>query len=66
MDNFPSGTGNGGSAAPAAYVADSEATTVAALKADFNGLLASLRTAGLLSATAPETPAEQNQEAGDP
>ena len=33
----------------------SEATTVAALKSDFNSLLAVLRTAGILSATAPET-----------
>ena len=63
VENFPSGNTN---SAEAPYVADSEATTVAALKSDFNGLLASLRTAGLLSATAPEAPAEQNQEVGDP
>ena len=44
---------------PAAYQADSEATSVAALKSDFNDLLAALRTAGLLETTAPETPAEQ-------
>ena len=30
--------------------ADSEATTVAALKEDFNGLLAKLRSAGLMTA----------------
>ena len=44
---------------PAAYQADSEATSVAALKSDFNDLLAALRTAGLMAAAAPETPAEQ-------
>lgn len=33
---------------PAADVADSEATTVAALRSDFNTLLGSLRDAGLL------------------
>ena len=59
VENFPSGTGSG-SVTPAVYVADSEASTVAALKTDFNGLLAALRTAGLLSSTAPtaETPAQ--------
>ena len=31
---------------PIGYVADSEATTIAALKDDFNALLATLRTAG--------------------
>ena len=35
------------------YIADSEATTVAALKDNFNALLAALRTAGLMAA-APE------------
>ena len=44
---------------PAAHQADSEATSVAALKSDFNDLLAALRTAGLMAAAAPETPAEQ-------
>ena len=38
---------------PAAYQADSEASTIAALKESFNALLAALRTAGLLEATAP-------------
>lgn len=37
---------------PAAAQIDSEATTIAALKEDFNTLLAALRTAGLMSATA--------------
>lgn len=32
-----------------AYIADSEATTIAALKDDFNGLLAALRNAGLMA-----------------
>ena len=40
---------------PAAYQADSEATTVAALKTEFNTLLAALRAAGLMAAAA-ETP----------
>ena len=43
----------------AAYQADSEASTIAALKESFNALLAALRTAGLMAAAAPETPAEQ-------
>ena len=58
VENFPGGNIN---STEAPYVADSEATTVAALKTDFNSLLAALRTAGILSATAPEateTPAE--------
>ena len=52
VENFPGGNTN---SIEAPYVADSEATTVVALKADFNDLLAALRTAGILSATAPET-----------
>ena len=44
---------------PAAAQADSTATTIAALKEDFNTLLAALRIAGLLAATASEeTPAQ--------
>ena len=44
---------------PAAAQADSTATTIAALKEDFNTLLAAMRTAGLLaSATSAETPAQ--------
>ena len=39
---------------PAAAQADSEATTIATLKADFNALLAALRTAGLLAETTAE------------
>ena len=35
---------------PAAHQADSEATTIAALKEDFNTLLAALHTAGLMAA----------------
>ena len=35
-------------AAQIAYIADSEATTIAALKDDFNGLLAAFRNAGLM------------------
>lgn len=36
-------------AAQIAYIADSDATTIAALKEDFNGLLAALRNAGLMA-----------------
>ena len=45
---------------PAAAQADSTATTIAALKEDFNTLLAALRTAGLLAAAtaSEETPAQ--------
>lgn len=32
-----------------AYIADSEATTIAALREDFNGLLVALRNAGLMA-----------------
>ena len=52
VENFPGGNTN---STEAPYVADSEATTVVVLKADFNALLAVLRTAGILSTTAPET-----------
>jgi len=48
---------------PAAAQADSEAATIAALKADFNALLAALRTAGLLAATTAE-PSETDPETG--
>ena len=59
VENFPGGTNGNNPSGTAPYVADSEATTVAALKTDFNALLAELRTAGILSATAPaETPAQ--------
>ncbi len=37
---------------PAAYQAPSEATTIAALKEDFNTLLASLKAAGLVASEA--------------
>lgn len=53
----------GAAVTPAAAQADSEATTVAALKGDFNDLLAKLRAAGLMAeeaVTEPETP-EENQ-----
>ena len=50
---LPGATVEGGSLSggltPAAAQADSEATTIAALKEDFNALLAALRTAGLLA-----------------
>lgn len=48
---------------PAAAQADSEATTIATLKADFNALLAALRTAGMLAATTAE-PSESEPETG--
>lgn len=43
----------GGTGAKVPYIADSEATTVAALKSDFNVLLAALRTAGLMEESSP-------------
>ena len=48
---------------PAAAQADSEATTIATLKTDFNALLAALRTAGLLAETTAE-PSESEPETG--
>ena len=38
---------------PIGYVADSEATTIAALKDDFNTLLAAIRNAGLMESAPP-------------
>ena len=38
---------------PIGYVADSEATTIAALKDDFNALLAAIRNAGLMESAPP-------------
>ena len=40
--------GSSPSVAPIGYVADSEATTIAALKDDYNSLLAALRSCGLM------------------
>ena len=67
VENFPGGDGSTG--AKAAYVADSEASSVANLKADFNALLASLRTAGLMEAATavemePDTLAEGTEDGG--
>ena len=74
VENFPGSTSGTAASGTAPYVADSEATTVANLKNDFNALLATLRTAGVLSATAPtatepettnpETPAEGTEGGG--
>jgi len=74
VENFPGNTSGIAASGTAPYVADSEAATVAALKTDFNGLLAALRTAGVLSATAPaaaepettdpETPTEGTEGGG--
>ncbi len=63
VENFPGGNGNESGFTPAAYQADSEATTVASLKENFNTLLASLRTAGLMAAAPAqeETPDGQDQ-----
>lgn len=63
MEDFPGGNSNNTGFTPAAYQADSEATTVAGLKDNFNTLLASLRTAGLMAAapTQEETPNGQDQ-----
>ena len=38
---------------PIGYVADSEATTIAALKDDYNALLAAIRNAGLMESAPP-------------
>ena len=74
FDNVPGSTNETAASGTAPYVADSEATTVANLKNDFNALLVALRTAGVLSATAPaatepettdpETPAEGTEGGG--
>ena len=55
VENFPGSTNETAASGTAPYVADSEATTVAGLREDYNRLLSALRTAGLLA-----------QEAGDP
>ena len=49
---------------PAAAQADSEASTIAALKSDFNALLAALRTAGLLATAAAAEPSDNDPEPG--
>ena len=49
---------------PAAAQADSEASTIAALKSDFNDLLAALRTAGLLATAAAAEPSGSDPEPG--
>ena len=54
-------TGLPSSFTPAKNQADSEATTVAALKGDFNGLLSKLKAAGLMTAD-DEEPEENNTE----
>ena len=74
VENYPGSTSGTAASGTAPYVADSEATTVANLKNDFNALLVALRTAGVLSATAPaatepettdpETPAEGTEGGG--
>ena len=70
VENFP-GTNSGGTSSKAAYLADSEASTVANLKNDFNTLLSSLRAAGLMESAAPvpentepETPTEGTEDGG--
>ena len=45
--------GQSESASQIAYIADSEATTIAALKDDFNALLAAIRNAGLMESAPP-------------
>ena len=70
VENFP-GTNSGDTSSKAAYLADSEASTVANLKNDFNTLLSSLRAAGLMESAAPvpentepETPTEGTEDGG--
>ncbi|MBQ3268348.1 MAG: Head fiber protein [Clostridia bacterium] len=43
------------------YIADSEATSVAALKESFNSLLVALRTAGLMAAEAETEPVSESE-----
>ncbi len=45
--------GQSETAAQMAYIPDSAATTIAALKDDFNGLLAAIRNAGLMESAPP-------------
>ena len=54
VEGLSSSGAPGNAFTPAAYQAPSEATTIAALKEDFNTLLAALKAAGLVSDTAPE------------
>ena len=67
-DGLFDAAGNGAAdITPAAYQPDSEATTVAALKADLNTLLVSLRTAGLMvaaPAAEPEVPGQDDNGTG--
>ena len=57
VENFPASPAENGYT-PAAYQADSDASTIAALKSDFNDLLAALRTAGLMETSAPAVPSD--------
>ncbi len=66
VENFPGSASENAAAATLPYVADSEATTVAGLKTDFNALLAALRTAGVLSATAPAATEPEPTDPTDP
>ena len=59
VEGFPS------SFTPAENQTDSEATTIAALKEDFNGLLSKLKAAGLMAAEAEETVSESSGEESD-
>lgn len=52
----------GGGAAQLPALPDSEASTVAALRQDYNALLTALRTAGLMATEAPAVP---DDEGGD-
>lgn len=51
---------------PAENLADSEATTIAVLKSDFNSLLAKLKDAGLMVADEPEPEPEPGDGGADP
>lgn len=46
--------GQSSSIDPIGYVADSDATTISALKDDFNALLGAIRSAGLMEAAPPQ------------
>ena len=49
VENFPGSASGNAASGTAPYVADSEATTVAGLREDYNRLLAALRAAGLMA-----------------
>ena len=64
FDEGGSAEGLPSSFSPAENKADSEATTVAALKEDFNDLLSKLKTAGIMKADPEEKPDDNEEPTG--